>query len=290
MPQLYDQIKRSTPPSNLPQKMGFYKPLEFRSSLLRSQPERSADKSLSSQIKHKPARPAAIPRMVDHERVDRLLTQEHGMKIRLGDKTIGELDKQNASVLSKLDLGITSQQESNRVLMKTIRRSIEHATNEQIRALSDAVGVPVTASITDMKEEIATSLNSLFEHGHVPALKRQKKILAVLKEIRDKDESESVALEEFLAEPEEKKDLSIITPGKWQGMDKSERTIVLKAAAARYLMTGKKIKDGTDEANDMDNKWKFITGDNKLIPIKDVKSRMNQGEYILNLRNFTISR
>jgi hypothetical protein len=66
------------------------------------------------------------------------------------------------------------------------------------------------------------------------------------------------------------------------------RTIYLKDAAARYLMSQGKIKQGTDPDN-MDDNWKFIMGDTRKLSIKDVKARMNKGGNSLNLIKFSIS-
>ena len=145
---LYDQIKRAIPQEQSPQRLnvsGYYDPLKLHppSVAIRRPP----DKSMSVQIQRGKVIPKAVPREIDHDRIQQMLTQEHGMKVRLGDKTLEELDEQNQSVISKLDDSITSQQKSNLVLLNTIRRSIGQATAAQIRALANAVGVPITNNI-----------------------------------------------------------------------------------------------------------------------------------------------
>ena len=135
--------------------------------------------------------PNPAPRIIDHQRDERLETQEHGMKIRLSTQTSEQLKTQNDD------------------LMKTIENRLDDATNAQIRTLANVIGIPLTQEIRDaradivtninnsplpvvnavddMKERISDELNMLFTYGHEPSQKQQKAIINILEQIRDKN-------------------------------------------------------------------------------------------------------
>jgi hypothetical protein len=191
--------------------------------------------------------------------------------------------------------------------------TIQQASADQIQAMADVIGIPIHESLVANRTNVTKWFMELFKEGIEPSKDKQDEIIMLLDEIdnglkktgktaraapgADPSLLESSSSSSSSSSSTESKGL-IITPDKWKNMDKTERTNLLKDAASRYMMTGKTIKQGTD-SDKMDNKWTFITGDNGLIPNKDVKGRMNSNEidnknkgnkkYILNLKNFTIS-
>lgn len=214
-------------------------------------------------------------------KVDELLGKRPSSKRKLGDiapRRFVDFDTLEQELEKREGIKVRAGPETTKGLASTVTNAINAASTAQIRALADTIGVPITLGIADMKDMIGRFFSDLDDGVVKPSLDQQTKILQVLTDIRDKDGGPPI---------EEKG--SLVTSDLWTGMSPGDRTILLKDAAARFLSAGRQIKEGTN-AQDLDDSWRFITSDDKKISIRTLKTRMNKGGYILNLRTFEVTK
>jgi hypothetical protein len=99
---------------------------------------------------------------IDHDRVELLSKQDHGIKIQLSNKTLDQL----------------GQQQNN--IIKEIKQVIDKATVPQLQGLSRDVGLPIVDSITDLKVNLIHDLSIVFKDGIDANSRQQRAILATL--------------------------------------------------------------------------------------------------------------
>jgi hypothetical protein len=222
------------------------------------------------------------------------------MKIRIADQSITKLNADTQAIKTETLAAINS------------------ASTAQIAALATTVGVPVTASISNMRDRIYEGLVQIFDFGFEPSRKQQIDIINILSDIRNNTQvtlatppppssvitipsppgtpvssltstPSSTPAGTPSSTPSQFSNKNIFLPQSWASMTKPNRTILLRMMASNYLTSGKTIKQGTD-ATKMTSNWEFIMGDTKLISVKDVKARMLTGNYILSTKDYTIEK
>jgi len=165
---LRNEIRRGVPVTvDIPPKStrGLYDTLPLQR-MLPTAPQK-ADANLFTQLHKGHKIPDAKPFIIDHDRAELINAQDHGLKINLSDKTLGQLGHQSNEIVDE------------------IKRAIARATVTQIRGLARDVGVPIVDSITDMKSNIIHSVGSIFKNGIDVQSKQQQDIVNMLQKIND---------------------------------------------------------------------------------------------------------
>ena len=250
------------------------------------------DRNMFIQLHRGMVQPDNEERALDFGRDDRIVTEQHGVKVRLGDKTVNELGNQTKIATNEQKAAILD-----------IQNTIRNASAAQIQAMADVIGTPITDSLQQNKAEVTTWFQELFTEGIEPSAYQQKQIIEILKEIRDSkpviasssstsSSSSAIPIASQPTQPSQPSPVEskgkIYTSDQWIKLDSPSRTKILKDAAQRYLINN--IIDQGSDVKLMKGTWEFIHGENKLIPLKEVKALMkaNTG-YVLNLKDFTIT-
>jgi hypothetical protein len=138
-----------------------------------AEPYGSRDQNMFVRLRRGKVQPPNLPRFLDFDRTDRITTQEHGMKVRLGDKTVDDL---------------MGEKDANGNVVRTtlgqIRRSIEGASADQLGALANAVGIPITNDIVKLRKTLENSMLEFYNLGITPSLEQQRDILDALQNIQ----------------------------------------------------------------------------------------------------------
>jgi hypothetical protein len=247
--------------------------------------------------------------IINHDIADKIAIQDHGMKIRISDQSLNKMSESAKDSIAQLSIIINT------------------ASAEQIKAMSDVIGVPIVESLNANRSNVTNWFMDMYTQQLEPSRKQQLDITRILEDIRNNTQRPpppapplgsppafrtpapppapalvpipplTPALATFLS-PARKPGRSPVGPtkqsqtivsGQWRQMNDVSKMNLLKDAAARYIQSGQNIIQGAD-ANQMDNSWQFIKGQTKKITVKDVKDRMTAGQHVLDLNNFTITR
>lgn len=148
--------KISVPDSSRIIKSGYYDPLKIE------EPRKSIslgpEQSLRYQLNRGNLIPNPSPRIIDHDRTQRLNIQDHGVKVQLAEKTL------------------TAQ--SN-----PITQSIKDATVVNTTALANAIGMTINDDINETKKQLIDYFTRLENNSFVPSAQIQQQILTVLQQI-----------------------------------------------------------------------------------------------------------
>jgi hypothetical protein len=228
------------------------------------------------------------------------------MKIRISDQSLNKMSESAKDSIAQLSIIINT------------------ASADQIQALSDVIGTPIVASLNANRANVTNWFADMYTQQLEPSRRQQIDITRILEDIRNNTQPKTPPSTPAVtpsstpsstpsgtpvklptstpstpstqsrpappARPPQPQG-RIISPTTWKLMDKANRTIVLQDAANRFIAAGGTIDKGSKNVADpnvMTDQWKFITGNNKPISIKDVKSRMKNQRSMLNLRDFTL--
>ena len=131
------------------------------------------DISFLDQIRRGGIIPEDKGRIIDHDRSERLQTQEHGMKIRFSGDAKTDILRQTT------DINKTMNQMKN-----LISTSINNASTSQIQAMANIIGIPITNNIKWLRNMISKKLKKMLAGEEVSSMK-QNDIIELLTEIQE---------------------------------------------------------------------------------------------------------
>jgi hypothetical protein len=114
---------------------------------------------MSVQIQRRPVIPNAIPRDIDHDRVQRILTREHGIKVRLGDTDASTLTDISSSAKALNEMP-SSLSDVNKTL--TEMQDLGIISLKQMQDIADRGRI-------DFTEALATISNIIINKAQSPA-------------------------------------------------------------------------------------------------------------------------
>jgi len=109
--------------------------------------------------------PNAKKQVIDHDRAGIISTQDHGIKVQLAAKSIDEIGKHSNNIITE------------------IKKTLARATVTQIQGLAREVGIPITNSVTDLKNNLTHDLSTIFQNGIDINSKKQNEIITSLQQI-----------------------------------------------------------------------------------------------------------
>jgi hypothetical protein len=158
--ELHRGSKIHPPPSNRIIKDGYYDPIPLKPH--REHKILGYESNLMEQLHRGMQIPNPKPRLIDHDRTDRINTQLHGLKVQIG--SVSQLNKTT---------GVTESLSLTDVINKS--------SDANTKSLALAIGIPVTNNIPDLKRQIDAYFILIAQGRNSPDAKTQKEILDILK-------------------------------------------------------------------------------------------------------------
>lgn len=166
---------------------------------------------------------------------------------------------------------------------ESITDAIDNASNTQLQALADIIGIPITDSIIDMRKNINNWFMDLYTNQLEPSLEKQNEIIALLEQIKGKDDIAAVSSKASTYKLPE-----TVTPDQFQmWADNGTLNNKLKQLEQNAVTLGVKIIDDDKKFSN----HRFIIGVNgNPITIDAVKINMKSGNFILNTKDFRLEK
>jgi hypothetical protein len=127
---------------------GFYTPLPIE--LPKKHLARGTESQLFTQLQRGHVVPNPKARIIDHDIADKIAIQDHGMKIRISDQSLNKMSESAKDSIAQLSIIINT------------------ASAEQIKAMSDVIGVPIVASLNANRANVTNWFTDMYNQQLEP--------------------------------------------------------------------------------------------------------------------------